>query len=246
MNQTALCIIPARYGSTRLPAKPLADLGGCALIERVYARASAAQTTAATLVATDDERIAAVITAAGGQAVLTSAELASGTDRVAAVARDHPAEIYVNVQGDEPFVRAADVDRLVRLLRDNPGFAVASLCHPMAPSARDDPNTVKVVCAHNGQALYFSRAPIPYRRQDGPTQTLQHLGLYAYRREFLLDLDALPPSPLAETECLEQLRFLQAGVPMLMGRTEPLAGPSIDTAEDLAQARAIIVHDPEA
>ncbi len=246
MNHTALCVIPARYGSTRLPAKPLADLGGIRLIERVYARAAAAQTTRATLVATDDQRIATVITAAGGQAVLTSPELASGTERVAAVARQQAADIYVNVQGDEPFVRASDVDRLVRLLADNPSYAVASLYHSMDPSAREDPNVVKVVCAHNGQALYFSRAPIPYPRQGGTPETLQHIGLYAYRRSFLLGLADLPPSPLAEIESLEQLRFLQAGVPMIMGRTEPLAGPSIDTAEDLSRARAIIAQHPEA
>jgi 3-deoxy-manno-octulosonate cytidylyltransferase (CMP-KDO synthetase) len=237
----AICVIPARYGSTRLPAKPLADLGGQPLIRRVYARAAKARTTAATLVATDDARIAAVITEAGGQAVLTSADLGSGTDRVAAVAARFPADIYVNVQGDEPFVRPADIDQAVRLLADHPEYAVASLCHAMDPALRDDPNAVKVVCAHDGRALYFSRAPIPYPRRGQP-ETLQHIGLYAYRRAFLLALASLPASPLAEAESLEQLRFLQAGVPLLMGRTTPLSGPSIDTPEDLERARTILAR----
>jgi 3-deoxy-manno-octulosonate cytidylyltransferase (CMP-KDO synthetase) len=241
-SMRAICVIPARYGSTRLPAKPLADLGGLPLIRHVYARAIEARTTAATLVATDDARIAAVITEAGGQAVLTSPDLASGTDRVAVVAAQFPADIYVNVQGDEPFVRAADIDHVVTLLADHPEYAVASLCHVMDPASRDDPNAVKVVCAHDGRALYFSRALIPYPRQGHP-ETLQHIGLYAYRSAFLLALATLPPSPLAEAESLEQLRFLQAGVPILMGRTAPLAGPSIDTPADLERARAIFARE---
>ena len=127
----AICVIPARYGSTRLPAKPLADLGGQPLIRRVYVRAAKARTTAATLVATDDARIVAVVTEAGGQAVLTNSNLNSGTDRVAAVAARFPADIYVNVQGDEPFVRPTDIDQAVHLLADHPEYAMASLCHGM-------------------------------------------------------------------------------------------------------------------
>lgn len=239
----ALCIIPARYGSTRLPAKPLADLGGQPLVRRVYARAAAATTTTeGTVVATDDARIVSVVMAGGGQAVLTRPDHASGTERVAEVAEKLAADIYVNVQGDEPFVRAGDIDRLVRLLADNPDYAVASLCHVIEPAERDNPNAVKVVCAHDGRALYFSRASIPYPRDGGAPETLQHLGLYAYRREFLLNLAELPDSPLATAESLEQLRFLQAGFSILMGRTTPPAGPSIDTPEDLERARAILAR----
>jgi len=238
-----LCVIPARYASTRLPGKPLADLGGVPLICRVYARAAAARTTSGTLVATDDDRIAAVVASHGGQALLTRSDHPSGTDRVAEIARITEAEIYVNVQGDEPFVRPADIDALVTLLETHPAYAVASLYHVMDPVTRDDPAAVKVVCAHNGQALYFSRAAIPYPRDGGSSETLQHLGLYAYRREFLLHLAELPDSPLARAESLEQLRFLQAGVPMLMGRTSPPAGPSVDTPADLAKARALLAAE---
>lgn len=186
------------------------------------------------LVATDDARIAGVVQAAGGEAILTSETAASGTDRVAEVARRIPADIYLNVQGDEPLMPAENIDRTIAAMVDGPGRAIATLAYPIPAEAAADPNTVKVAVARDGRALYFSRSPIPYYRQGAPAYR-KHLGIYAYRAETLAEVAALPPSPLERAESLEQLRWLESGYTIWVGDA---AGNSIgvDTPGDLAEA----------
>ncbi|AGW15224.1 3-deoxy-manno-octulosonate cytidylyltransferase [Megalodesulfovibrio gigas] len=239
----ALCVIPARYGSTRLPAKPLADILGKPMIQHVYERAARATRLHGVVVATDDQRIMDVVAAFGGQAIMTSPDHASGTERIAEVAGRMEADIYVNVQGDEPLVRPADVDLLVELMESRPDRLVGSLCHPMDDMADlDNPNAVKLVLTHSNDAMYFSRAGIPYLRSPGAPH-FKHMGLYAYRREFLSRYQTLPASPLAQSEQLEQLRFLQAGIPIVMDFTDPMPGPAVDTAEDLDRVREVMARE---
>lgn len=238
-NVRTLCVIPSRYGSTRLPAKPLADICGKPMVQHVYENAAGAAGLDATYVATDDPRIVSVVEGFGGKALLTSPDHASGTDRIAEVAARMDADIYVNIQGDEPFVRHSDVSALIELMLAAPHREVGSLCHVMDPEDADNPNAVKVVLTHAGDALYFSRSPIPYLRQPASGR-FKHMGFYAYRRSFFERYATLPPSPLAEAEQLEQLRFLQAGIPIVMGIVPPMRGPAVDTQEDLDQVRAIM------
>jgi 3-deoxy-D-manno-octulosonate cytidylyltransferase len=215
----AVGVIPARFQSFRFPGKPLALIAGKSLVERVYERARDARRLQRLLVATDDDRIVTAVRAFGGEAVLTSSEHASGTDRLAEVARSVPAEIYVNIQGDEPLLDARDVDALIEGLESDPAIDMTTLCEAL-PDARaaSDPNVVKVVCDDRGRALYFSRSPIPHVRDDsrpprastsGPW--LRHVGLYAYRSGFLSDFATWPPGALERLEGLEQLRALERG-----------------------------------
>jgi 3-deoxy-manno-octulosonate cytidylyltransferase (CMP-KDO synthetase) len=186
------------------------------------------------VVATDDERIAARVRDAGGEAVLTSPHAASGSDRVAEVSRRFPADIIVNVQGDEPLMPSENVDRAVATLLAEPGRGLATLSCPVAAEAAADPNVVKVAVARDGRALYFSRSPIPFFRHGSPAYR-KHLGIYAYRKDALAAVAALPPSPLERAESLEQLRWLEAGHVIWVGEA---AGDSIgvDTPADLAEA----------
>ncbi len=185
-------------------------------------------------VATDDERIAAAVRKAGGEAVLTSPECASGTDRLAEAARAIPADVYVNIQGDEPLMSSANIDAAVDALTASAEREIASVWVPLPPAESVDPNSVKVVVASDGRALYFSRAPIPFPRAGDP-EYRKHLGLYAYRAETLQKIARLPPSPLERLESLEQLRWLEAGYAIWMGKA---ASDSIgvDTPEDLEKA----------
>jgi 3-deoxy-manno-octulosonate cytidylyltransferase (CMP-KDO synthetase) len=231
-------VIPARYASQRLPAKPLLRQTGKYLVQHVYERACAARRAAAVVVATDDSRIVAAVEGFGGRAVLTRRDHASGTDRVAEVAQALDADVIVNLQGDEPLVDPAALDLLPELLRRDSGADMATLATPITSAEQwHDPNCVKVVCDAASRALYFSRSPIPYVR-DGrpdfaarPARFLQHLGLYAYRRAFLIQLSRLPPHPLEETERLEQLRVLAAGQRIHVGLVAH-AGRGVDTFED--------------
>jgi 3-deoxy-manno-octulosonate cytidylyltransferase (CMP-KDO synthetase) len=190
------------------------------------------------IVATDDVRIAACVREAGGEAVMTSPDAASGTDRVAEVARSVPADAYLNVQGDEPLMPAENVDRAVAALLDGPGRALATLAFPMPADSVADPDTVKVAVARDGRALYFSRSPIPYYRQGAPAYR-KHLGIYAYRPNTLAEVAALPPSPLERAESLEQLRWLEAGYTIWVGEaaTDSIG---VDTPEDLARAEQLL------
>jgi 3-deoxy-manno-octulosonate cytidylyltransferase (CMP-KDO synthetase) len=209
-------VIPARFASTRLPGKPLLRDTGKYLIQHVYERAREATRAGEVVVATDDERILAAVNGFGGRAAMTRADHASGTDRVAEVAAGLAADVIVNVQGDEPQLDPGAIDLLAELMRG--GADMATLAVPLADAdAYRNPNVVKVVCDDRGRALLFSRSPIPFVR-DGepdfgarPARFLQHLGVYAYRRDFLLRLAATPPHPLEESEKLEQLRVLGTG-----------------------------------
>lgn len=242
-------VIPARYGSTRLPGKPLADIAGQPMIVRVAALARRSRAVDA-WVATDDERIVAAVRQHGFEALMTRSDHASGTDRVAEVAQLlgwDDADIVVNVQGDEPLLDPALIDAVADALRGDPDAAIATAAHPLTTA--DDffnPNVVKVVCDVRGRALYFSRAPIPWDRDrfavrsdvlpaDLPVR--RHVGLYAYRVSFLRRFGQLAASPLECSESLEQLRALWHGYPIqvLSLAHPPAAG--VDTVEDLERVR---------
>ncbi|MCZ8131370.1 MAG: 3-deoxy-manno-octulosonate cytidylyltransferase [Steroidobacteraceae bacterium] len=249
-------VVPARWGSTRLPGKPLRLLAGRPMIEHVWRRACESGA-AEVLVATDDERIASACREFGATAVLTDPGHPSGTDRLAEVARTRgwPAhEIVVNVQGDEPLLPPANVAQVAQLLDGAPDCAIATLATPVRTLHEFlDPNAVKVALGGNGRALYFSRAPIPWARDGAPaglaSQTayahaLRHLGLYAYRCGSLLRLAALPPSPLEDTEKLEQLRALESGMRIAVAVAVAVPGPGVDTEADLAAADALLRAAP--
>jgi 3-deoxy-manno-octulosonate cytidylyltransferase (CMP-KDO synthetase) len=231
---TVIAVIPARYASVRFPGKPLAPLAGRPMVLHVLEAVRGAKRVDRVLVATDDARIADCVRGAGGEAMLTSATAASGTDRVAEVARRVPADVYVNVQGDEPLMPAENVDRTVATLLEAPTRSLATLAYPVDPEGARDPNTVKVAVARDGRALYFSRSPIPFFRQGLPAYR-KHLGIYAYRATALAEVAGLPPSPLERAESLEQLRWLEAGHTVWVGEA---AGDSVgvDTPADLAHA----------
>jgi 3-deoxy-manno-octulosonate cytidylyltransferase (CMP-KDO synthetase) len=235
-----VAVIPARFASTRLPGKPLLSDTGKPLIQHVVEAALRSRSLSRVIVATDDPRIASAVEEFGGEVMMTRGDHPTGTDRVAEVAAtlEH-ADVIVNLQGDEPEISPLALDRVASLLRDDAEAPMATLATPIRDAAvYDDPACVKVVISHKGRALYFSRAPIPHHR-DGrpnfaevePPAAYLHLGLYAYRREFLLRLNELPPSPLEACEKLEQLRVIQAGYPLAIAVVEePSVG--IDTPED--------------
>jgi len=237
---TSYVVIPARLQSSRLPRKMLLAETGKTLIHHTYEAALQAQRPVGWCVATDDEEILGEVKRFGGQAVMTSPELPSGTDRVAVVARDLPeADILVNVQGDEPELAGSSIDLVIDLLERNPAAVMSTLATPIRRRAQfEDPACVKVVFDSRGRALYFSRSPIPHPRHwddayltSNPPSFYQHVGLYAYRRDFLLQLATMPPSPLEQLEKLEQLRVLEAGYDIIVGVVdEPTCG--IDTPED--------------
>jgi 3-deoxy-manno-octulosonate cytidylyltransferase (CMP-KDO synthetase) len=238
---SVVVLIPARLAATRLPDKPLLDLAGKTMIQRVYEQALRAGRVDAVAVATPDEAIVAAVAAFGGTALRTSAAHRTGTDRLAEAVLQLPdAEIIVNVQGDEPLIDPATIDAVAAPLLDDPDCQMASLCCPLPEGRAGDPNVVKVVCDPAGDALYFSRAPIPYFRSvPSDVVLLQHVGLYAYRRGFLLRFPTLAPTPLERAESLEQLRALENGIRIRMVRTER-APESVDTPEDLERVRALL------
>jgi 3-deoxy-manno-octulosonate cytidylyltransferase (CMP-KDO synthetase) len=244
-------IVPARYASTRLPGKPLIDLGGKPMVVRVLeiaARAGAAFS----IVATDDQRIADAVAAAGGEVMLTSPEHATGTDRLAEVARRKdldPSLVVVNLQGDEPGLPAALVELVARTLQRSPEASLATLATPLSQRSEVfDPNIVKVVTDRAGRALYFSRAPIPWQRgvfdggANGPLPAgpyLRHIGLYAYRVSTLLTLSATPTTALEQAESLEQLRALWLGMTIQVALAEALPSGGVDTPEDAARVQKL-------
>lgn len=250
---SVVVVIPARYASTRLPGKALVDVGGKPMIAQVLRRASDAAGVDRVLVATDDERIAAAVEREGGEVVMTRPDHASGTDRVAEVARDLAAEIVVNVQGDLPLLDPGYVESAVAALRGpaGPGGAapqMSTLATALAPGEAARPQVVKVVCDRFGDALYFSRQPLPWSDPtagEAAAPGLRHIGLYAYRKPFLLELARLAPTPLERLERLEQLRALENGlrirVAIVPARESMI---EIDTPEDLARVRALLSVRP--
>jgi len=237
MMRTAI-VIPARYASTRLPAKALLRETGKYLVQHVYEQACRVPNIETVIVATDDTRIVAAVESFGGRAMMTRKDHPSGTDRIAEVAQTLDVDLIINLQGDEPLIDTGSLELLANLLREDPKAEMATLAIPVASEeVYRNPNCVKVVCGEGGRALYFSRSPIPYVR-DGkpdfearPAQYLHHLGLYAYRREALLKLSWLSPHPLEQLEKLEQLRALACGWTILVG-VVALAGRGVDTPED--------------
>ena len=232
-------VIPARYGSTRLLGKPLADIAGKPMVQHVYERACQVPGVNVVLVATDDERVAQAVQGFGGICVMTSPDHPSGTDRLAEVMAQVPADIYVNLQGDEPMVRPRDVQRLVDGMVVDASVAVGTLCHPIDAQEALNPNTVKVVLADNGDAMYFSRSPIPYPRDAQEATYLKHVGVYAYRREVLQRYANLPQPMAEKAEKLEQLRLMAAGLRIRAYAVEP-TGPGVDTPECLERVRALM------
>lgn len=229
-------IIPSRYGSTRLPGKPLALIAGRPMVVRVVEQARQAQRVERVIVATDDPRIQEIVREHGGEAVLTPSDLHSGTDRVAWVAAQLDAEIVVNVQGDEPLIAPESIDAVLAAF-DDPSVEIATAAAPLAESEAWDTSRVKVVTDHRGRALYFSRAAIPH---GGPWRV--HVGLYGFRRPALLRYAAMPPSPLERSERLEQLRLLENGVPIHVVE-QAIAQRSVDTVEDLDHLRALLERE---
>jgi 3-deoxy-manno-octulosonate cytidylyltransferase (CMP-KDO synthetase) len=233
-----VAIIPARYRSTRLPGKPLAMIGGRPMIEHVYRRAQAARLVDAVIIATDDERIAAAADAFGATAVMTSRAHATGTDRLAEVGRVLTGDIVVNVQGDEPLIAPGAIDAAIEPLAANADDVVSTLRRRIDdPSDLQNSSVVKVVVDLHGYALYFTRAAVPFVRpgEAGPA-AWRHLGLYAYRRDFLLAFAELPPTPLERAEGLEQLRALEHGYRIRTVETTADA-IGVDTPEDLERVR---------
>lgn len=236
-----LAVIPARYASSRLPAKPLLRETGKYLVQHVYERASAARHIDQVIVATDDARIEAAVKSFGGQVAMTRDDHQSGTDRVAEVAARHDADIVVNLQGDEPLIDPDALDFVAELLTRHQQAAMATLATPLLSLEQyHNPNCVKVVVGELGQALYFSRSPIPFVRDGAPPlgqepfQFFLHIGLYAYRRDFLLKLAETPPTALEQLEKLEQLRVLSMGQRIQVGMVAH-ATAGVDTPEDYAR-----------
>lgn len=238
----AIAVIPARFASTRVPGKPLADLAGSPMIEHVYRRAALAGRLDRVIVATDDTRIRDAVSGLA-EVRMTSPDHESGSDRVAEVVRDVECDIVVNIQGDLPMLDPGYVDALIDMLVQNSSIEIATAAVPVRSQEEfDDPSVVKVVCDENGRALYFSRAPIPYDR-DRPGDfagAMHHVGLYAYRRETVLRFTKLAPSRLEKLERLEQLRALENGIGIGVVRFDDDAPVEVDTDEDLARARAAI------
>lgn len=236
-------IIPARFDSSRLPGKPLADICGRPMIEHVYRRASAATRIDRVIVATDDPRILDTVRSFGGEARMTRRDHPTGSDRLAEVARELDVPLVVNVQGDEPLVDPTLIDRMVSKLAGDPTLGIATACCPVSDAAEHaSPHVVKVVTDGRGDALYFSRAPIPHRAdapRNEPPFGWKHIGLYAYRHAALLALAATPPTALERTEQLEQLRALETGVRIGVVQTDSVP-VGVDTPEDLEQVRRLM------
>jgi len=242
-------IIPARYASTRLPGKPLADIGGKPLIQWVVEKAGSCERIDRVYVATDDQRILDAVLGFGGQALMTSQSCRSGSDRIAEALERVECDIVVNIQGDEPMMAPETIDRAIEALERDPDCQVSTAAVPLYDREEwESPHAVKVVTDGRGYALYFSRSPIPNRSRSGPDLVsagsrpvwgLKHLGLYVYRRRALEEFVAWPPSHLEQVEKLEQLRFLDHGYRIRVVET-PWDSVGVDTPEDLERVRALL------
>jgi 3-deoxy-manno-octulosonate cytidylyltransferase (CMP-KDO synthetase) len=236
----AVAVIPARWASVRFPGKALVVIRGKPLIQHVWERASELESVERVVVATDDERIAAAVRGFGGAVAMTSPECPSGTDRVAEAARNWPVDLVVNLQGDEPAFEVKALDQLIRVMVEDPGIEMGTLAHPVVDeSEHRDSNAVKVVLDQSGHALYFSRAPIPYAREAGLVAPLRHVGIYVFRHAFLQRYAALAPTPLEQTERLEQLRALEHGVRIRVLLT-PHGSIGVDTPDDVDRLSAYL------
>lgn len=236
-----LCIIPARYSSTRLPGKPLAGIAGKPMIQHVYERAVMAKRPETVLVATDNSRVYEAVSAFGGRVMMTSPDHPTGTDRLAEVAAAFAdVDIIVNVQGDEPLIEPQIIDDLAQAFDDDEALSMATLMTVMEEEEYNNPAAVKVVTDLNGYALYFSRSLIPFPRvRVNGLEVYKHLGIYAYRREFLLEYAKLEPTPLERSESLEQLRALEHGYRIKVLKTD-FKSIGVDTPEDLERVNKLL------
>lgn len=235
-----LCVIPARYASTRLPGKPLADIAGKPMIVRVYEQASRAKRLSGVIAAVDDERVYEAVVSHGGKAMMTAKHHPTGTDRLAEVAAAHPeAELIINVQGDEPLIEPDLIDALAAAFEEESELQMATVKSPMTDeNEMRNPNNVKVVTDKEGYALYFSRSLLPYPRENTGVTVYKHIGIYAYRRDFLLQYARMEPTALEQTESLEQLRALENGYKIKVIATD-FKFVGVDTPEDLAEVNRL-------
>ncbi|MBI9093995.1 MAG: 3-deoxy-manno-octulosonate cytidylyltransferase [Sphaerochaeta sp.] len=241
-------IIPARYGSSRLPGKPLKMICGKSMIQHVYEQAMKATTLDSVVVATDDERIIAAVKAFGGEAFLTSPDHKNGSDRIAEVAAHMDCDIVVNIQGDEPLISPEIIDEFVQEMLQDPTLVMVTGCHEIHDDqALKNPNVVKVVTNLQGFALLFSRSLIPYPRYTQRFVANEHIGIYVYTKDFLMTYITLEESPLAATESLEQMRALEHGYAIKIVKTRfPYNALSVDTQEDLEHVERIMLAKQEA
>jgi len=238
MSNVAI-IIPARYASTRLPGKPLLQIARKPMVQHVFERASAVRGASRVVVAVDDSRVLDAVNSFGGDAIMTDPNHPSGTDRLVEVMQQIDAEIFINLQGDEPLLRSRDVETLIEGMQADSAVDVGTLSHPIGPAEADNPNTVKVVCDAAGNALYFSRSRIPFDRDNsGKAAYAKHVGIYGYRKEVLANYAKLPVPMLEEVEKLEQLRLLHAGYKIRVWQIAP-TGPGVDTPDCLEKVRKI-------
>ena len=237
------CVIPARFGSTRLPGKPLADIAGKPMIQRVYERVTNAKKPEVFIVATDDQRVYDAVQSFGGTVVMTDANHSTGTDRLAEVAQQYTdLDVIINVQGDEPMIDANLIDQLAELFESDDALQMATVATPLLEEEYDEPSAVKVILNKRNDAMYFSRSLIPYPRHDFVNTPLKHIGIYAYRRQFLLDYAKMEPTAAEQTESLEQLRALENGFAIRVITTDKRF-VGVDTPEDLARVNAIFEQE---
>lgn len=235
-------VIPARYNSTRLPGKPLIDIAGKPMVQHVYEKANSARFVEQVIVATDDQRIYDVVIGFGGKCVMTDKNHQSGTDRLVEVMEKIPAKIYLNAQGDEPLIPADVISLLAEYMLKNEQVDVGTLCHSITGEESKNPNSVKVVINAENKALYFSRSPIPYPRNEQEAEYLKHIGIYAYRNATLSRYKTLPASMLEKSESLEQLRLLDAGVDIRALVVEAIP-TGVDTLKCLEKVRQVMETD---
>jgi 3-deoxy-manno-octulosonate cytidylyltransferase (CMP-KDO synthetase) len=242
-NRTRIVgVIPARYGSSRFEGKVLADIAGKPMIQHVYERARQSRTLDELLVAVDDPRVQSRVEAFGGKAILTGPYHESGTDRIAEVVETMPVDIVVNIQGDQPLLDPNMIDEAVQPMIDKPEIQMSTLKREIEKDEFDDPGVVKVVVDDKDFALYFSRSLIPYPRYDENLHVYEHVGLYVYRKEFLLKISKMPQGYLEKIESLEQLRVMEKGYKILVveTKTNRTAGISVDTPEDLKKVERVL------
>ncbi len=239
---TVLAILPARFGSTRFPGKPLTTIAGKPMIQHVWERTRLAKQVDAVTIATDDERIQRACEAFGADVEMTALDHPTGTDRLAEVAARYDHDVIVNVQGDEPLIEGFVIDAAIEALLRDDRTVMSTVVHRAEPEAFEDPNRVKVVVDSAGFALYFSRAPIPFRRKETGIVPLQHVGLYVYRRDFLLEFVKLDRSPAERSEELEQLRVLENGHRIRVAEIEGWTSTPVDVPEDVPIVEAALAR----
>ena len=240
---TVLGVIPCRYASTRLPGKPLVDICGKPMIQHVYERCLRAKLLSTVIVATDDERIVTAVKSFGGHVAITSPDHPNGTSRVAEVARKMDHDLVLNIQGDEPLISPECLDEMIQIMTQDRESVCWTCNTPIHDKNKvGNPSVVKVVSDKNNNALYFSRSPIPFKREEGiPFSYMEHVGIYGFTRDFLQHYISLPTTPLAQTESLEQLTILEHGYSIRMITTHyPPLGPNVNTPEDLEEVQRIM------